>query len=61
MTIIFFLIACSLIVALGFLIAFLWAAKTGQFEDSYTPAIRMLHDDGTVKKEEKNLDMNSKH
>ncbi|MBC8401324.1 MAG: cbb3-type cytochrome oxidase assembly protein CcoS [Candidatus Marinimicrobia bacterium] len=36
------LIAASLMVAVGFLIAFIWAVKNGQFEDTHTPAIRML-------------------
>lgn len=46
MSVIFILIAFSLLLACGFLIAFLWAARTGQFEDDYTPSIRMLFDDG---------------
>ncbi len=47
MSAIIFLISASLVVAIGFLIAFLWAVKSGQFEDRYTPAIRMLFDDQT--------------
>ena len=46
MKIIFFLIALSLLVAVGFLAAFFWAVKSGQYEDDYTPSIRMLFDDG---------------
>ncbi|MCP4297249.1 MAG: cbb3-type cytochrome oxidase assembly protein CcoS [Proteobacteria bacterium] len=45
MSVLYLLIFVSLLVALGFLIAFLWAVKTGQFEDTYTPAIRILFDD----------------
>lgn len=45
MYIIFFLVLISLIIALGFLIAFFWAVKSGQYEDDYTPAIRILFDD----------------
>ena len=45
MYIILVLIALSLIVALGFLGAFVWAVKSGQYEDDYTPSIRMLLDD----------------
>jgi cbb3-type cytochrome oxidase maturation protein len=41
----FILILASLTVALGFLIAFLWAVKSGQFEDKYTPKIRILWED----------------
>lgn len=40
----FFLIVLSLLVAVGFLIAFVWATRTGQFDDDYTPSIRMLFD-----------------
>ena len=47
MSAIIFLISASLVVAIGFLIAFLWAVKSGQFEDRYTPAIRMLFDEKT--------------
>jgi cbb3-type cytochrome oxidase maturation protein len=45
MKIIFLLIAVSLLAALGFLAAFFWAVKSGQYEDDYTPSIRMLLDD----------------
>lgn len=45
MIIIFLLIIISLIVALGFLAAFIWAVKDGQYDDDYTPAIRILFDD----------------
>lgn len=44
MKIMFFLIVLSLLVAVGFLIAFVWATRTGQFDDDYTPSIRMLFD-----------------
>jgi len=39
------LIAVSLLVAVGFLIAFLIAVKKGQYKDTHTPAIRMLFDE----------------
>jgi cbb3-type cytochrome oxidase maturation protein len=45
MKIIFVLIALSLLVACGFLAAFFWAVKSGQYEDDYTPSIRILFDD----------------
>ena len=45
MTIIFLLIGISLIVALLFLGAFLWAVRSGQYEDTYTPAVRMLFEE----------------
>lgn len=45
MKIIFVLILVSLVIALGFLGAFLWAVKSGQYDDDYTPSVRMLFDD----------------
>lgn len=44
MKIIFLLILVSLIIALGFLMAFFWAVRSGQYEDDYTPSIRILLD-----------------
>lgn len=48
MKVIFVLIAASLLVATGFLVAFLWAVRSGQYDDDYTPSVRMLFDDNTV-------------
>jgi cbb3-type cytochrome oxidase maturation protein len=45
MGIIFILILVSLIIALGFLGAFIWAVKSGQYDDDYTPSVRILFDD----------------
>jgi cbb3-type cytochrome oxidase maturation protein len=45
MSAIFILISVSLVVASGFLIAFIRAVRNGQFDDSYTPSVRMLFDD----------------
>ncbi|MBI3135714.1 MAG: cbb3-type cytochrome oxidase assembly protein CcoS [Bacteroidetes bacterium] len=45
MEIIFLLIAISIGLALFFLFSFLWATKTGQFEDTYGPSVRILFDD----------------
>jgi cbb3-type cytochrome oxidase maturation protein len=46
MSAMYLLIGFSLIVAVGFLIAFLWAIRNGQYEDDYTPSVRMLFEDG---------------
>jgi cbb3-type cytochrome oxidase maturation protein len=48
------LIGVSLLVAIGFLVAFLIAVKKGQYKDTHTPAIRVLFDNETEKKEENN-------
>jgi len=45
MGVIFFLILFSISVALFFLAAFFWAVKTGQFDDQYTPSVRILFDE----------------
>jgi cbb3-type cytochrome oxidase maturation protein len=45
MGVIFILIIVCILVALGFLIAFIWAVKSGQYDDDYTPSIRILFDD----------------
>jgi cbb3-type cytochrome oxidase maturation protein len=45
MFVIFILIAFSLFIALGFLAAFIWSVRDGQYDDDYTPSVRMLFDD----------------
>jgi len=45
MTIIFLLIGISLTVALLFLGSFIWAVRSGQYEDDYTPSVRMLFEE----------------
>ncbi|NQU53937.1 MAG: cbb3-type cytochrome oxidase assembly protein CcoS [Bacteroidetes bacterium] len=45
MNIFYLLIGVSLFAALIFLGAFIWAVRTGQFDDNETPSIRMLFDD----------------
>ncbi|MFT5124890.1 MAG: cbb3-type cytochrome oxidase maturation protein [Kiritimatiellia bacterium] len=39
------LILMSMLIALGFLGAFCWAVRSGQFDDQVTPAYRLLTDD----------------
>lgn len=43
--VIIFLLCVSLLVASGFLIAYLWGVKSGQFEDDYSPAHKIFFDD----------------
>ena len=45
MLIIIGLIIISLLIALGFLKAFHWAVKSGQYQDTDSPAVRMLFED----------------
>ncbi|MGZ3862157.1 MAG: cbb3-type cytochrome oxidase assembly protein CcoS [Bacteroidia bacterium] len=39
------LISFSLLIAIGFLCAFIWSVKSGQYDDDYTPSVRMLFED----------------
>ena len=50
MSVIYLLISISIIVAIFFFVAFIRAVKTGQYDDDYTPSVRMLFDDELVKK-----------
>jgi cbb3-type cytochrome oxidase maturation protein len=45
MSVILVLLGASLLVAGGFLVAFLWSVKSGQMDDNYGPSVRMLFDD----------------
>lgn len=38
------LIVIGILVAGGFLAAFIWSVKSGQYDDDYTPSVRMLFD-----------------
>ena len=53
MSVIYILLSISIIVAIIFFIAFIVAVKSGQYDDSYTPSIRMLFEDELVKKQTK--------
>lgn len=44
MSAMFIMIGASLVLAIGFLIAFIWSVKSKQYEDDYTPSVRMLFD-----------------
>lgn len=50
MLIIILLISISLPMALVFLGFFYWNMKSGQYDDTYTPAVRILFDDNKVSK-----------
>ncbi|WP_318639756.1 cbb3-type cytochrome oxidase assembly protein CcoS [Flavobacterium ardleyense] len=53
MSVIYILISISILVALIFFIAFIKAVKSGQYDDDYTPSVRMLFDDELLKTPEK--------
>ena len=49
MSVIYILITVSICVAVFFLFAFIKAVKSGQYDDDYTPSVRMLFDDELIK------------
>jgi cbb3-type cytochrome oxidase maturation protein len=49
MSVIIVLIFASLLVGLIFLGAFIWSVRSGQYEDTLTPAMRMLTDEPSEK------------
>ncbi|TRX16391.1 cbb3-type cytochrome oxidase assembly protein CcoS [Flavobacterium franklandianum] len=50
MSVIYLLISISIVVAVFFFLAFIRAVKKGQYDDDYTPSVRMLFDDELIKK-----------
>ena len=53
MSAIIILLSISILIGVGFLIAFIYAVKSGQYEDKYTPSVRMLFDDDDIKEQNK--------
>jgi cbb3-type cytochrome oxidase maturation protein len=51
MSVIPILIIASITVAGGFLVGFIWAVRSGQFEDTYSPAVRILFEERAEKRE----------
>ncbi|MCS6821483.1 MAG: cbb3-type cytochrome oxidase assembly protein CcoS [Microscillaceae bacterium] len=51
MSVIIVLVILAILIAGGFLVAFIWATRTGQFDDTESPAVRILFED---KKKEDN-------
>lgn len=49
MNIIYMLLAISVVIALVFFVAFIISVKKGQYDDTYTPSVRMLFDDELIK------------
>ena len=52
MSVVVLLIAAGGVVAAGFLAAFAWAVRSGQYDDTCTPAVRMLLEDGKTGKKD---------
>ncbi|ESU25196.1 cytochrome cbb3 oxidase maturation protein CcoS [Flavobacterium enshiense DK69] len=58
MSVIYLLISISIVVALVFLYIFIRAVKSGQFDDDYTPSVRILFDDELKKNPNKSEKQN---
>jgi len=52
MSVIILLVIVGVIVAGLFLLGFIWSVKSGQYDDMYSPSVRMLFDDTTEAKTE---------
>ena len=55
MSVVFVLVFAAIIIAAAFLIAFVWAVRNGQYDDTYTPSVRILFDEPAtedIKKDE---------
>lgn len=55
MSVIIVLIIIGVVVATGFLAAFLWAVRSGQYDDTVSPSVRMLFDEKKDKKNKKKV------
>jgi len=55
MSVLILLIGFSILIAGGFLVAFIWSVKKGQYDDDYTPSVRMLFDDKPSKEKKSSL------
>lgn len=53
MSVIVVLICISLSIAVLFLIGFIWSVRSGQYDDTYGPSVRILFEDKVKKKTKK--------
>jgi len=53
MSVIYVLLTVSLTLAVIFFIAFIVSIRNGQFDDDYTPSVRMLFEDELIKEQTK--------
>jgi len=60
MEIMYVMLLVSLLLAVIFLFSFIWANKSGQYDDDVTPGMRILYDDEEVEKEKPNKEKPNK-
>jgi cbb3-type cytochrome oxidase maturation protein len=58
MSVLVLLIFASLAIATTFLVAFVWAVRSGQYEDTQTPSMRMLAEDPPANRNRNNFPTN---
>ncbi len=61
MSVIYILICISIFVAAVFLYLFIKSVRNGQFDDNYTPSVRMLFEDEVQKTSPKNSKKENRH
>ncbi|AXT51082.1 cbb3-type cytochrome oxidase assembly protein CcoS [Aquimarina sp. BL5] len=61
MGVIYVLLTISIVVAIVFFVAFILSVKNGQYDDTYTPSIRILFDDELVKESKEKTSVSTKN
>lgn len=61
MSVIYLLICISIVLAVTFLYIFIRAVKSGQFDDDYTPSVRMLFEDELKKESKPNIEIKTEN
>lgn len=61
MEVIFVLLPIAIMLGVAFLVFFIWAAKSGQYDDLDSPSVRMLFDDEKKKKAKRKANHNNDH
>jgi len=55
MSVIYVLLVISIVIAVVFFIAFIFAVRKGQYDDTYTHSVRMLFEDEVIKEKSKKI------
>ena len=59
MSVIYILLTISIVIAVIFFTAFIVSVRSGQYDDTYTPSVRMLFEDELVKEKSKEKNENT--
>jgi len=55
MNVIYLTLIISTLVAVGFFVVFIFSLKKGQYDDTYTPSVRMLFEDELVNEDKNDI------